>query len=79
MSIEEKKLLVIQEVISNNNEAFIDQILEVLSSNAADEREAHNYKIPLRVLEDMAERAEADLAAGNLITTAELLADLENW
>jgi hypothetical protein len=79
MGIEEKKLLVIQEVISNNDEAFIDQILEVVSSNAADERGAHNYRIPLQVLEDMATRAEADLAAGNLITTAELLSDLEKW
>jgi hypothetical protein len=79
MGIEEKKLLVIQEVISNNDEAFIDQILEVVNSISADEKVALSYKIPLRVLEDMAASAEAHLKSGKLTTTADLLKKIENW
>ena len=79
MGIEEKKLLVIQQVISTKNEAFIDQILEAITSNSTDEKEAYAYKVPLGVLEDMADSAEAHYKSGKRTTTAELLKKIETW
>ena len=79
MGIEQKKLLIIQSIVDAVDEMFIDKVLAAVFRNSSKTQAAFNGDIPKHVLEAMADRAEADLASGNLISSAELLADLENW
>lgn len=79
MGIEQKKLLIIQSIVDAADEMFIDNVLAAVFRNASKTQEAIHWDIPKHILEAMADRAETDIAAGNIISSAELLADLENW
>ena len=79
MSLSEKKLLVINEVLASVNETFLDRLLNVLRAKRAEEQELGLTSISESTLLAMAEEAEADHKAGRVKNSEELLSDLENW
>lgn len=79
MSLSEKKLLVINEVLASVNETFLDRLLNVLRAKRAEEQEFGLTSISESTLLAMAEEAEADYKAGRVKNSEELLSDLENW
>ena len=79
MSLSEKKLLVINEVLASVNETFLDRLLNVLRAKRDEEQEFGLSSISESTMPAMAEEAEADYKAGRVKNSEELLSDLENW
>ena len=79
MSLNEKKLLVINEVLSAVNESFLDRLLDVFKARKAEEQHANTASISASTLQAMAQEAESNYKSGKLKSSEQLLSDLDNW